>query len=508
METKLKTEKVLLKKEKLSVNIEQIVENDMSLPDYYGDIVKILGCTAQTNVYSAAITGDKAVVDGNILIRTLYVNSSSKTEVFECAYPFNRSIDVKDASDTDVVSVATVSEQMTCRAVNQRRADIRGSVSLRVSVAGVNDCNIITDASEENCHTLKKCAEGSFLVGSISKSYTLSTSVDTEDAVKTAKLYRVSSLPVVNEVKTIKNKMMIKGGISVDAVFIDENGGFASQKINLPFNQITDMDGIDEESKCCVSLSVRSVDLRLTSDATQARSGIEISAIVSADIDAYKNGSVEIITEAYSPACELICTQNTIPCVSTIQHVSENYTVTSNMDFSSSKVQRIADASVRRVRCTVHGEGREIVCKGNLHFGLIAESEEGEKLYFERIADFEYKKQLGFDMGDFEFEPEINVSGINSTVSGNSETVITTELHIDGFIRTLENYEAVTFIEKGRETVRDASDAVITVYFASAGERLWDIAKQHGSSVELIQEMNDISDDTLAGDCMLIFPLE
>ena len=508
METKLKTEKVMLKKEKLSVNIEQIVENDMSLPDYYGDIVKILGCASRTNIYSASVTGDKAVIDGCIMIRTLYVNSDAKTEVFECSYPFNRSVDIKDSAEGDIVSVTAVSEQITCRAVNQRRADIRGSVSLKVSVKGVSECNIITDASEENCHTLKSVAEGSFLIGSISKSYTVSSSADAASNVKSAKLYRIAALPAVNEVKTIKNKMMIKGGINVDAVFIDDAGNFITQSINLPLNQISDMEGIDEDSKCCVSLTVQSIDARISADTPQAGSGIEVTAIVSADIDAYKKNTVEIITEAYSPYCELICTQNTVPCVSSIQAVNENYTVTSSMDFSSGKVKSIADTSVKRIRYTVHSEGRDIVCKGNIHFGLIAESENNERLYFERIADFEYKKQLGNDIAAFDFCPQINVSAVSSSVNGNSEASVTTELHIDGFIKILENYEAVTFIEKGREKEKNFSDAVITVYFASGGERLWDIAKRRGTSVELIKEMNDISEDVLSDDRMLIFPLE
>ena len=56
MENEFKTEKIILKKEKFMSNIEQLIENDLSLPDYYGDIVKILGTSSQTNIFSASIT--------------------------------------------------------------------------------------------------------------------------------------------------------------------------------------------------------------------------------------------------------------------------------------------------------------------------------------------------------------------------------------------------------------------------------------------------------------------
>ena len=81
MENEFKTEKIILKKEKFMSNIEQLIENDLSLPDYYGDIVKILGSTAQTNIFSASITGDKAVIDGVVLVRVLYVDAAAKTEI-------------------------------------------------------------------------------------------------------------------------------------------------------------------------------------------------------------------------------------------------------------------------------------------------------------------------------------------------------------------------------------------------------------------------------------------
>lgn len=508
MENKLQTEKVMLKKEKLSVNLEQIVENDISLPDYFGDIVKILGCETQTDIFSANITGDKAMIDGRVTARVLYIDGSGKAEIFESAYPFSRSVDVKDAADTDIVTVISAAEQITCRAVNQRRADIRGSVTLKVTVTGTVDCNIITDAAEDFCHTLKSHAQGHFLLGCLSRAYTLTASEDLPEGIKQAKIYRAAAQSSVNEVKTIKNKMMIKGSVTADVTLLDDEGHFRSQRITLPFNQICDMEGLDEDARCCVQLHVKSLDLRVTPDSPQSAPCIEASVIAAAEVEAYKEAAITVITEAYSPTCELICAQNTIRCVTDIRRINDNHAVTSNMDFSACKAKTIDDVSVRKIRFAVSRDGQNLVCKGNLHFGLVVITAEGEKLYFERIADFEYLKQLPQAESDFEFAPSITVNGVNCSVDGNSQAAVTAELHIDGFLYSVNSSDAVTYIEKGKETPRSGGDCVITVYYATAGEKLWDIAKSHGTSVKRITEANAVSEDTLKQDCMLVFELE
>ena len=67
---------------------------------------------------------------------------------------------------------------------------------------------------------------------------------------------------------------------------------------------------------------------------------------------------------------------------------------------------------------------------------------------------------------------------------------------------------ALSQIEKGEEMKRDTSNSVITVYFASSGERLWDIARSHNTSCELIRTLNSLNEDILDKDCMLILEQE
>ena len=191
-----------------------------------------------------------------------------------------------------------------------------------------------------------------------------------------------------------------------------------------------------------------------------------------------------------------------------MRRVQETYLTGSQMDFSSCKAKSVADAAVRRVRYSVQTDGNTLICKGNLHFGLILVTENDEKLYFERVADFEYKKQLEDCTDGCEFMPDISVNAVSCSVDSSSNVSVSAELRIDGFAYSVKTYEAVTGLEKGKEVVRQDEDGIVTIYFASKGEKLWNIAKEHGTSVALIQEANDLGGDTITQDCMLGFELE
>lgn len=508
METEMMTEKVLVKKEKLAVNIEQLIETDLSLADYFGDIVKILGLTASTNIFSSVITADKAVIDGSVTLRMLYIDSDGKTEAAECNVPFNRSTDIKNVSDSDNLTVECISEQINCRAVNPRRAEMRGSVTLRVTVCGTCECSLVADAPDGFCHMLKSSCEGYLLQGIANRNFNIGIKGASGDRLRNARICRVSMLTTVNETKTIKNKMMIRGNASATVVYVTPDGNFSCDRITESFNQIIEMDGIDEDSVCCVTLKTVSADGRITPDSPQSPPSIEVAATVCARVSAFRKGVINCVDEAYSSTHELVCKSDTVRFVTAVQKLCENHAVTSKFDFSSCNIESVDDAAVRRIKYTCLRDGDDIVINGNINYGIILTTKDKDRMYFERTADFEYRKRPGISDDETELNPVISINAVSFSADGENCASVTTELRIDGFIYSCRNITGLVSTEKGAERKRNETDCIFTVYFAAKGERLWDIAKNHYTSEANIRSMNDISGDTLDADCMLIFEQE
>ncbi len=508
MDNEIINEKVLIKKEKLSMNLEQLVESDLSLADYYGDIVKILSCSAQTNIFSSSITGDKAIIDGCADVKIIYIDSSGKIQVADCRIPWGRSVDVSNAGEKDVLQVSCMGEQLNCRAIDARRIEIRGCVTLHIAVFGVSECSFVSDVSKEFCHALKNSVEGRFLQNSAVKTFSLTAETDANEKYKKYKIIRYGVQPVVSEIKTIKNKMMIRGNAICSLTLLTESGEFQTERITVPISQIAELDAVEEDSVCCVALRVLSVDGRITPEAPQAPPKAEINITLAADIDVYKKSSISIVSEAYSSKNELLCKNEQLKCVTSAEQHRDNHTVTSKFDFSSCGAASVSDADVKKIKYTLHNEPDAVVIKGNLHYGIIVNTKENEKMYFERIADFEYKKNADNSNHEINADVQIYCNAINFSVDGESNVTVTTELFIDGFCYNCKNMSVITGIDKVAEITRKNNSAAITVYFASSGEKLWDIAKSHGTCVETIKSMNDLESDCIENDVMLIFELE
>ena len=508
MDNEMTTEKVLLKKEKLSVNAEQLIETDLNLADYYGDIVKILGVNTCANIHSATLTADKAVIEGSVTLRMIYIDSEAKTEAADCTVPFSRSIDIKNADTNDNLTVECISEQATCRALNPRRAEIRGSVTLHICVSATDECEFITDTPEGFCHSRKSTHDGYLLKASAVKRFTVNAESNPDDKYRGAKLCRIFTMPIVSETKTIKNKMMIKGNVSSTFIYMTPDGKFETERITEPVNQIVEMEGIDESSLCCVTLRTAGTDGRFTPATPQSPAKAEISVTISAQIDAYEKGKVTCIDEAYSPTHELICKSETVKCITSIRHITENHDVTSDFDFSSCKVSSVDDVSVRKISYTCQKEDSEMLVRGSLHYGIIITDAENDKMYFERTADFEHR--ITPDKNDCEcvFSPVISINAVGFTHKGNSSVAVTTELRTEGFMYSYQPVTGLVSACKGESRKKDSNHCIITAYFASEGERLWDIAKTHCADIENIRKLNDITGDTVDSDRMLIFEQE
>lgn len=81
------------------------------------------------------------------------------------------------------------------------------------------------------------------------------------------------------------------------------------------------------------------------------------------------------------------------------------------------------------------------------------------------------------------------------------------ELLIAGTLCCNTSYTAVSEIDVDEKTrLSCENDPAIRLYYASAGERVWEIAKQYRTDVASVLSENELETDTLAGACVLLIP--
>ena len=114
---------------------EQGVELDYILPDYYPDIFRLVRCELSPVITDYSVIGDKLTYELRCDIRILYCGENgSVLQSVEQRQNFSKSLDLGRMAAPAEVTIIPKTDHVNFRAVNKRRLDMRGAVSVRVTV--------------------------------------------------------------------------------------------------------------------------------------------------------------------------------------------------------------------------------------------------------------------------------------------------------------------------------------------------------------------------------------
>jgi hypothetical protein len=116
------------------------------LPDYCPDISKVLKCAVSVSIGSAEISDKRLNIEGMALIRVYYQSDGEGVRRVEYKVPFAKAVELPTPVHAPVVTVTPSLDYVNCRAVSQRRLDVRGAVSLAVKIAERGNAQVICHA--------------------------------------------------------------------------------------------------------------------------------------------------------------------------------------------------------------------------------------------------------------------------------------------------------------------------------------------------------------------------
>jgi len=146
MELKVIKESVTVNEVVYDSFTELPIECDVLLPDYCPDIMKVLKCCATPVFTQTTVEGGSLTVEGYALLELYYLSDNMKIRCSEHKTPFSKVLDLKGNPENPTVSVTATVDYLNCRAINQRRVDIRGAMTMSVKVIAQKSETVVSDA--------------------------------------------------------------------------------------------------------------------------------------------------------------------------------------------------------------------------------------------------------------------------------------------------------------------------------------------------------------------------
>ena len=485
-----------------SLTLRQPLETDLVLPDYCGDIKRILHCTVEPNLFSSTVSGERVGAEGDLYIRLIYVNEDDAIDCAEQRIPLSVSGIVKKVSVGAVLQTRASMEYVNCRAVSPRKINVSGTALVHIDVleskeefySGVSP-SLETQTRDISVSVLRALCEKSF---DLSETLALG---DNRPAV--GKLLRVTGLPLLQAVEKVDDKLLLKGSLSVELLYLSVDGGLFRLTHELPISQIIEAPGVKANGDVDVALQLQALQAEPKRDGNDEVRLIELLAKLSALVKSYNEETMTVVTDCYATQGLLRPTfsERVFPQRVAALHLVKSVQQSVDTDL---KDGTLLDVSVLQTNSDVHGGGGRLIIQCQTTMSLLLQDADGEVQYVERTCEVQLDETLDSDAKDILCSPSISVKIAQSALDPNGLVRLQLDVSAEGAVFAEQSLLVLTDASLEDSSSDDAQSLVLS--FSKQGDALWDIAKRYRTKLSLIQEENAIQGDVLQEDRMLLIP--
>lgn len=489
---------------------EQPVDLDINLPDYCPDIQRILKCQVYPRIASRSITGDRLELDGNYTLSILYLDSGGMAvRCYESNQSFSTVINLKQNADNAQIHAFTRVEYINCRATSPRRLDIHGSFSVCAKVTAQMENEVVSNIDGEGVEQQKNKVALNKVAGFKQQQFNVDEVLELGQGKPAAdNIVRTDAFATVQDYSAVANKLMVKGEVCIKFVYssADDEMALEVMEYAIPFSELLDCDGISENCVYNVQLSVAGLDAQIKNDYSGDQTYFEVNAKVLASATAFENTEVNLVSDAYSKLCEMNINYKQKAIDNLLEFVNDTYIHKATVPLDDTPVSKVIDIWNEMNTVSADYVNGEIQYKGKMNVCVLARNTENRPVYFERMLDFDYSRPYpGTD--NTKCTATMTVAGISYRITG-SGIDLKAELKLNTGVYDQLNLKVITDVtaDETKPRAQDKS-AALSIYYADAGENLWNIAREYGTSVDAIKLENDLAGDFVENRGMLLIPM-
>lgn len=483
-----------------NTKIELPIETEMLIPDYQPEVFKIVKNFVYPVVLQKQLQAGRVVIEGYFRIEIFYQDENGLLCSAEQKLPFSRNLELKQGEWHNVcVDVFGEIQYINCRAVNQRRLDIRGAYTLNVKVTTDFEQELLTAVQGMGLQQKTKPVDMLKILSSQEKQFTLEENI--EFVSEPRAVLHTGSNAKIEEIKLLGGKAVVKGEIIADVIYRTESGLENTQKA-LPFNQIVEIDGVDEDCSCNVNISPVGCAI-MSADDEKDKYKISLTSVI--QVKAIKSGQFIAVCDGFSTLYE---TELTMQDINT-EILLDNLTNT----VQTAAEGKLPDEEAKILYCTTtcfepelatDNNGATTYIRGRAIAHLICENSLGEIECYDKACEYRLPKEYETAPENIEAVLTASCTEINCEKRrGEAQAELT--ITVSGVIIQKSKTAVLQEINCLDEIAADDSIA-LRIYYAQQGEEVFDIAKRYHASPASIAALAQIDSDVLTTARRLLIP--
>lgn len=510
MDFKLTRENFTVQKTLSDTVTEQALELDYVLPDYCPEIFKVLSCRIYPSAAKRTQSGARLGYELTALVRVVYVSEDGGISAVEQTLTYDKSVELSYAPKQPAVYIEPTVETKSCRVVNKRRIDVRGVIAVRVRVMCDEPQQAVTAALGGGIQLRKT------LVTYPSKRLFITKRVTVIDEVEIIRSKPPVGVVIKTDVainsadkKVISGKLLTKGEAGVTVIYVPEGGGDVEKiSFDLPFSQVSDIEGLDERFDVYVDARAASCAIRPVPKSDPAKIecelGIDISCL------ALRFESARLADDVFSTECEADAERADclIECVPV--QVNETHRLKATLTYSEGELRTVmyAGAEPLGAASVIKKPDGSVYAGGKAALTVFAKNESAKPVCLESEVSFEHMLEAAV-CGCGSTDLELNIGAVTYNLTSSNAIELTADVKIKGYVCEARPCSFISDVrlDETKPVERDR-DCSLKLYYAETGEQPWEIAKRCRASLSAILEENEIGGEAVESGCMLLIPIE
>ena len=505
-----------MNKTKCKSSLQMTLDNDFNVPDVKPDIEHLVKEQGDIRISEVKAMNGKLLVKGTLMFNVIYVGDDNSRPVYNLSgeIPFDEVINMEDGCSDDDVTVRWELEDLTAGIINSRKLSVKAIVRLIVAVEEIYDQETAVGVeSDQDVRYMNKVFPITGI--GISKKDTYRVKDEIHIPSNKANIFDIiyNEVDIRNvECRLMDNKFTVKGELPIFIIYIGEGDdvGLEYYETEIPFNGMVDCSGCNDTMIDNINCSILNKSLEIKPDSDGEQRVVDVEVVLDLDIKVYQEDEVEAISDVYSPKME---------CVPTYRDA-----VYENLLVKNSSKARVVD----RVQVDENRPEMLQIChaSGTVKVDEITPVEEGIEV--EGIIDVNLmyissddSQPLNSMKGVIPFTQVIEVKGMTPNCSYDIKpsleqmSVIMLDSH-EIEVKAVLSLDTIVFKKVVEQIMVDLETKdldiemfqampSITGYIVKPNETLWDIAKKFYTTMEALQEMNELESTTVhPGDKILV----
>ena len=468
---------------------------DHILPDYMGDVKKLLKCSV------SVIPCDKFIGGGEIsFLNTLtyYVMYLDRDDVlteatFTSEYEHTESVDesfIDGDADTRV-------QNLTIRLQGPRKICAKASLTMDIYMMEEKPlptvelpANAETRESKVKVHAAEYFAgkerEYAEEIGRLS-----GTSCDDVEVIK------CSVHPVIDTCEEVTDGICLKGS-ALGAVILRVGEDIVRLEKRLPIEDVISGDYIEHNGAAyCGFCYATDVTANVNNEVSEAQSVDYYSSVVinfTTECYARRDGNREytLTTDAFVTGMHTDCTYEDFSYSEFLGSSLERRKLSYEIKRDESLLRDIidCDAQIKNLRWSVLGE--EVVMSGDIAICCVASGSEPTDCYTVK-HDSEFEERIKFSGANENCQASGRIQINDISVSFDTEKIyVSVTLSVSALVEESKCLSVLKSVSCEERT--DNNKHSVTVYYPKSDDTVWSIAKEYGVSVETLMKYNSVAD--------------